>query len=95
MAKKKTLQELANETKDCRMCKAKLKLLVECDGKLEKAYRIAIGYQNTFGGIVGHAFTSYTCFRCDEVYSHPNTGTPLVCPDCVKEVTKNYEEDNK
>jgi len=28
------------------------------------------------------AFTAYTCKICNEVYKHPNSLTPLICPKC-------------
>lgn len=69
------------------------KQLDDCNIKLKKAYRVAIGYQDTFGGFAGQAITNYKCFRCDSENMWSNTATPFVCPKCVKEVTKEYQEE--
>lgn len=58
--------------------------------KLNKLYRIALGAQRR-GGIVGQAFTAYTCLKCDQEKSHHNTGVPLICPVCEEGIIKKWE----
>ena len=33
--------------------------------------------------IVGHAFTTYHCRRCEQPAQHPDTGIPRLCPSCA------------
>lgn len=57
--------------------------------KMQTLFEIALSYQNRCsGGIAGQAFTQFVCLRCDQECMHPNTATPIICDDCVKEVRK-------
>lgn len=35
-------------------------------------------------GLVGHAFTRWTCLGCDVESQHPNMGVPRLCASCAK-----------
>lgn len=53
--------------------------------KLMKLYFFILNAHRR-GGICGQGFTNYTCGKCDQEKSHPNTATPIFCPDCEVEI---------
>jgi hypothetical protein len=44
-------------------------------------------------GICGQAFTNYNCLVCEDDFSHPNTCTPMICPNCTTELKKELKDD--
>lgn len=55
---------------------------------------IAAHLSHRRGGIAGQTFTNYTCLGCNKDRSNPDTNTPRVCSDCVKEAREFLEPKN-
>jgi len=65
------------------------------NAKLKIAYRYALAYQRSSSGIGGQALTPYTCLRCDKEQVASNTCLNIICPECAKEIRKEYKNTQK
>ena len=60
--------------------------------ELTRCYMYIITRQ--YKGPGGQMITGFTCFRCNQQKSHSDTGVPVICPECEKEIRKSWAKAN-